>query len=241
MNLYVIRHIESRHNVKDKENHPYPKIKEPYEKLDATPTEKGLSQGERLGLHLSQIKLDAVLCGPLHCHVATAEKIVKYQDICRVEIFSDLGETTVPDYPGMPIEVLRELYPDIEIVPPADPSPTGGKLCYSEKELGDWTEQRKRAKRMVKYLLSRFGEEDNVAIVTSMHYLGRVLYPAIMKLPDSEIDKCVGFGCDFASLGCVDLKARGGSRCIFLNDTAHLYIPDEKDVKNLEFPIFPWE
>ena len=94
---------------------------------------------------------------------------------------------------------------------------------------------------MVKYLLSRFNEEDNVAIVTSMHYLGRVLYPAIMKLPDSEIDKCVGFGCDIASLGCVDLKAKVGSRGIFFNDTAHLYIPNKEDVKNLEFPIFPWE
>ncbi len=62
-----------------------------------------------------------------------------------------------------------------------------------------------------------------------------------MKLPDGDIDKCVGFGCDFASIGCINLCEDKGSRCIFLNDTAHLYIPDKNDVRNLEFPIYPWE
>ncbi len=107
MYVYVVRHAQSRENVHD------PSL-----------TQKGLDQADRLGRRLSQIDFDAVLCGPLHRHVATAEKIVKYQSIKRVEIFSDLGETTVPDYPGMPIEILRELYPNIDVIP----SPASEKI-----------------------------------------------------------------------------------------------------------------
>lgn len=237
MNLYIIHPIEAY-----KGSHPCPKIKEPYEKLDASPTEKGLDEGERIGLRLSQIKIDAMLCGPFHRHVATADKILKYQELDRVEIFSDLGDITTPDYPGMPAEILRELYPDIDIVPAPDPSPTGGKPCYSAEELCDRTEQRKRAQRMVNYLVSRFkNEDDNVVIVAATDYLESTLYPAIMKLSDNEIDKGIEFGCANAAIGCIDLKGNDLSRCIFLNDTAHLYIPDKKDVKNLEFPIYPWE
>lgn len=161
----------------------------------------GLEQGERVGLRLSQIKLDALLCGPIHSYAATVDCILKYQNgLENAEILRDLDDTD-----------------------------------------GDLTEGRKRARRVTDYLLSRFKEQENVAIVTSAYSLGNLLFPAFMKFPDGDIDKCVGFGCDNASIGCIDLCEGKGSRCIFLNDTAHLCIPDKKDVPNIEIPQFPWE
>ena len=99
-------------------------------------TEKGHQQADLTGRRLASIDFDAILCGPLHRHIATANGIIRYQKNCKkLELINDLLEKGIHSYAGMPIELLRSLYPDMEIIPCPNPSPTGGKFIYSLEHL----------------------------------------------------------------------------------------------------------
>lgn len=241
MKVYVVRHAQSRQNVHDPEDAAYvrPEVKE-YESRDYSLTPHGEDQADRAGRRLSQVKFDAVFCGPLHRHIATANAILRYQEECKtIEILSDLTEIDVPDYQGMPPELLKKLFPDINIIPCPDPPPTGGKMTYSEEELGDWINERKRAQRVERYLTERFKGKENILIISSVNFFGRVLAPSLLRMSDETIDKCTGFGCDNGSIGCFLLYPSGtDSRCFCINDTVHLRVPDEdKDIIS-KIPLF---
>ncbi len=240
MKVYVVRHAESRQNVPDPENYPILPGLEQYEKKhDFSLTPHGEDQADRAGRRLSQVKFDAVFCGPLQRHIATANGILRYQENKTVEILSDLTEIDVPNYAGMPPELWAKLFPDINVIPCPDPSPTGGKMTYSEEELGNWINERKRAQRVERYLTERFKEKENVLIISSVNFYGRVLAPALLRMSDETIDKCTGFGCDNGSIGCFLLYPSGtDSRCFCINDTLHLRVPDEdKDIIS-KLPLF---
>lgn len=243
MKVYIVRHAQSRQNVHDPEDVAYvrPEVKE-YESRDYSLTPHGEDQADRVGRRLSQVKFDAVFCGPLHRHIATANAILRYQEECKtIEILSDLTEIDVPNYEGMPPELWAKLFPDINVIPCPDPPPTGGKMSYSEEELGDWINERKRAQRVERFLTERFGEDDskNILIISSVNFYGRVLAPALLRLSDEAIDKCIGFGCDNGSIGCIKLYKSGtSSRCFCVNDTLHLHVPEkDKDIIS-KLPLF---
>ena len=111
MQVYLVRHAQSRQNVNDPENHPYrPEVEEyergRYEYGDYSLTEFGHWQADRAGRRLAQIEFDAALCSPLHRHVATANGILRYQKNKKLELINDLFEKGIHSYAGMPIDLL---------------------------------------------------------------------------------------------------------------------------------------
>ena len=236
MRIFVIRHAESRQNVKNSAVHPYdPRVAE-YEARDYSLTEKGIEQADRAGRRLSGVKLDAIFCGPLHRHIATANEILKYQTELRTaDILSDLTESDVCVYPGMPTELLCELFPDISIVRHS-PSVTGGKACYSAAELGDRVSERKRAVRVMKYLRERFREGGNIAIIASVNFFGSTLGSVIMELSDEMVDRVTGFGCDNGSVSLFQ-DNEGHTEACFVNDVLHLNVPNAEMAAELPFAM----
>ena len=116
----------------------------------------------------------------------------------------------------------------MEIVPCPNPTPTGGKFTYSLEEMYDMVEMRERGRRIEKYLTERFPDNATVLLVSSGDFMGRSLIPCLMRLPDQVIDICTTFSCHNASLSRIDLASDGRrSSCKLLNDTAHLYVPEE--------------
>ncbi|MBR6558231.1 MAG: histidine phosphatase family protein [Clostridia bacterium] len=230
MKVYLVRHAQSRQNVGDPENHPFRPEVAQYEDGDFSLTEKGHQQADLTGRRLASIDFDAILCGPLHRHIATANGIIRYQKNCKkLELINDLLEKGIHSYAGMPIELLRSLYPDMEIIPCPNPTPTGGKYTYSLEEMYDMVEMRERARRVERYLTARFPDEATILIISSGDFMRRSLIPSLMRLPDQVIDKFTGFGCHNGSVGRVDLNKDGRrSSCVLLNDTSHLYVDPEQ-------------
>ena len=237
MRMFVIRHAESWQNVNKTADHPCdPRVAE-YESRDYSLTEKGIDQADRAGRRLSGVKLDAIFCGPLHRHVATANEILKHQtELKTVEILSDLTESDVSDYPGMPTELLCDLFPNIEIVRHL-PSVTGGKKSYSSSELCDRVSERKRANRVVKYLRNRFPNGGNIAIIASVNFFGSTLGSVIMELSDEMVDRVTGFGCDNGSIS-LFRSIEGHTEAYFVNDVLHLHVPDKEIVSKLPFAFY---
>ncbi|MBP5236227.1 MAG: histidine phosphatase family protein [Clostridia bacterium] len=232
MKVYLVRHGESRQNVDDTENHPYRPEVEPYENWtynDWSLTKHGERQADLVGRRLASVDFDAIMCGPLHRQIATAYGIIRHQKRCKkLEIINDLLEKGIHSYAGMPIELLRSFFPDMEIVPCPNPTPTGGKFTYSLEEMYDMVEMRERGRRIEKYLTERFPDNATVLLVSSGDFMGRSLIPCLMRLPDQVIDICTTFSCHNASLSRIDLASDGRrSSCKLLNDTAHLYVPEE--------------
>ena len=230
MKVYLVRHAQSRQNVGDPENHPFRPEVAQYEDGDVSLTEKGHQQADLTGRRLASIDFDAILCGPLHRHIATANGIIRYQKNCKkLELINDLLEKGIHSYAGMPIDLLRSLYPDMEIVPCPNPTPTGGKFTYSLEEMYDMVEMRERARRVERYLTARFPDDATILIISSGDFMRRCLIPCLMRLPDQVIDKFTAFGCHNGSVGRVDLHKDGRrSSCVLLNDTSHLYIDPEQ-------------
>lgn len=237
MRVYVIRHAQSRQNVGDPEAHGYDARVSEYEAKDYSLTEKGLDQADRAGRRLSGVKLDAILCGPLHRHIATANEILKYQDNCKcIDILSDLTESDVCDYSGMPTELLCELFPEVEIKRhPA--SVTGGKDSYSSSELSDRVCERERAKRVVKYITERFSDDSIIAILASVNFFGGTLGSVLMKISDEKVDRITGFGCDNGSISLFEFK-EGHSYACFINDILHQSVPDPEIISDIPLPMY---
>ncbi|MBR5454130.1 MAG: histidine phosphatase family protein [Clostridia bacterium] len=239
MHIYLVRHAQSRQNVNDPENHPYRPEVEQYEQPiyefgDYSLTEYGHKQADLTGRRLAQIEFDAALCSPLHRHVATANGILRYQKNKKLELINDLFEKGIHSYGGMPIDLLRYLYPDIEIIPCPNPSPTGGKFIYSLEEMYDMVEMRERGRRVEKYLANRFSDDAKVLVVSSGDFIHRSLLPCLMRLPDQVIDIATGFSCHNCSIAHIELHPDGiHSTCLKVNDTAHLYV-DEDAIPSLK-------
>lgn len=239
MHIYLVRHAQSRQNVDDPENHPYrPEVEEyergRYEYGDYSLTEFGHRQADLTGRRLAQIEFDAALCSPLHRHIATANGILRYQKNKKLELINDLFEKGIHSYAGMPIDLLRYLYPDMEIVPCPNPSPTGGKFIYSLEEMYDMIEMRERGRRIEKYLANRFSDDAKVLVVSSGDFIHRSLLPCLMRLPDQVIDIATGFACHNCSIAHIELHPDGiHSTCLKVNDTAHLYV-DEDAIPSLK-------
>ena len=224
MEVYLVRHAESRQNVGDPENHPYSPLVKDYEDGDFSITARGEKQADLTGQCLSKVDFDYAFCSPLHRHVATMNGILRHQKNCkRVELLIDLFEKGIHSYSGMPTEILSQLYPDIEIVPCPNPTPTGGKYSYSLEEMYDMIELRKRARRVERYLTSRFLGKEKILIVSSGDFIGRFLTSALLRLPDQVIDKATSFGAANCSVARFTLHEGGiRSGCHYLNDTSHL-------------------
>lgn len=228
MNIYLVRHAQSRQNVNDNErdNHPFPPEVAEYEENDFSLTEKGHNQADKTGIRLAEKNFTAILCSPMHRTVATAYGIVKHQKENKtVELINDLVERGIFDYAGMPTEILRGLYPNINIIPCPTPTPTGGKFTYTLDEMYDPKELTKRARRVTKYIEERFDNNDTVLIVSHGDFLGRYLIPCLLHIPDGAIEQFNehGFGCGNASISKIVFNKKSGTSILaFLSDTVHL-------------------
>lgn len=232
MFVYVVRHAQSRGNVDDPENHPFPPELAAYENEDPSLTEKGQNQADRLGRRLSQIDFDAVLCGPLHRQISTARKVMKYQKTAKpIEIMTTLCETDTPGTPGMPAEVLNNLYPELDLLFPKE------KEVLESLDIKNYNMAvRERARRIEKMLVERFPKDAKILIVTSEMFSTYFLIPALMRL-SNEVEIGTGFRMRNAGLTMIELKDDGiHSRCAFQNDVAHLSVSDIDLIDKIGFP-----
>lgn len=233
MRVYFVRHAQSRQNVDDPQNHPFlPEVAE-YEEKDFSLTALGEWQADMCGQRLSQIELDAILCSPLHRTMSTAYGIVRHQkNNKQIELINDLLEKGINDYAGMPFDLMKRLYPGMDIIPCPDPTPTGGKFIYTLEEMYDSIELRFRARRVVDYIRKRFDNDATICLVSHGDFLGRYLIASLLDLPDEMIDNFTGFGCKNGSIGLINIDIKKNrTSCSFLNDTAHL------DMKTGNIPL----
>ena len=242
MNVYVVRHAQSRSNVKDPENHPFLPEVALYEANDPSLTALGRKQADRLGQRLSQIDFDYIFTGPRHRHLATAYGIVTHQKNCKtVEIIPGLTETDQETRIGIPLDILNSIFPGMEIIPSPIPQRTGGPVP------SDFTDEDKtpdgfllRARRVIKFLKDNIPDKSNVLLVTSSVFGGGVLMPAMMDINDEDIIGGMPFEFNNASVSLITFKNwecfGDFSSCRFSNDVTHLIVPDEVDVSKLPLP-----
>ena len=226
MNIYFVRHAQSRQNVKDPENHPFlPEVAE-YEENDFSLTAKGEKQADLAGQRLAQVDFTAMICSPMHRTLSTINGIVRYQQNNKtVEIINDVVERGIHSYAGMPIELMRKLFPDMNLIPCPNPTPTGGKYIYTVDEMYNKDDLIARARRVVKYVKNRFNDDDKILIVSHGDFLGRYLLPAFLELPDDAMDIFheSGFGCENAAISKIRYSKKNNSTTlVFLNDYIHL-------------------
>lgn len=232
MYAYVARHAQSRGNVDDPKNHPFSPLVAAYENDDPSLTEKGLDQADRLGRRLSQIDFDAVFCGPLHRQIATARRIVKHQKSAKpIEILTTLAETDIPGTPGMPEDILRELYPDVDLVFPKE------KTVLESLDTENYNSAvRERGRKIEKYLSSRFSGNARILIVTSEMFSTYFLIPSLMRL-SKETTLDTGFRMRNAAVSMVHMRDDGEHACCaFHNDVAHLSVSDLDLIPKISFP-----
>ena len=226
MFIYFVRHAQSRQNVNDPENHPFlPEVAE-YEENDFSLTAKGEQQADLAGQRLAQIDFTAMICSPMHRTLSTMNGIVRYQQNNKtVEIINDVVEKGIYDYAGMPLELMQKLFPDMNIIPCPNPTPTGGKYVYTLEEMYDKNELIARARRVVRYVKNRFEDTDKILIVSHGDFLGRYLIPSFLEMPDDAMDifHNSGVSCANASISKVRYdKKNNTSTLSFLNDCVHL-------------------
>ena len=85
MYVYIVRHAESRGEVNDREHYSFDPLVKDFEEKDPSLTPHGVKQAARLAARLSHVEFDAVLCAPLHSHIATAYEILKLQKNKKIE------------------------------------------------------------------------------------------------------------------------------------------------------------
>lgn len=235
MQIYIVRHAEARSNVADPENYPYrPEVAE-YEDRDPSLTELGERQAELTGIRLSSIEFDAVLSSPLHCQIATANAIIRHQSSCKkLELLNDLFEVGTCDYSGMPIELLRSLYPDSEIIPSPDPDPSGSKKTYTYDEMVETESLVERGRRIERYLTEHFEPNAKVLLVSSGNFTAHYLIPALLRLPERVVNAGVEFHCSNCAIARIDLNKDGRrSSGVLINDTSHLDV-DVEEIPNIK-------
>ena len=134
-------------------------------------------------------------------------------------------EKGIFNYAGMPFELMQKLFPDMNIIPCPNPTPTGGKYIYTLEEMYDKDELIARARRVVKYVKERFSDDDKVLIVSHGDFLGRYLIPSFLDMPDDamELFHVSGVACENASISKVRYNKKKGTTVLaFLNDCIHL-------------------
>lgn len=240
MNIYVVRHAQSRANVGYPESEPFLPEVAPYEEIDPSLTEYGRRQADLCGQRLSQVDFDYIFSGPLHRHLETAYGIVRHQKKCKtVEIIHDLNETGDETWNGLPLDIMRSIFPGMEIIPSPNPTRTGGPYNIPEEEISADGFLR-RARRVVDFLKNNFSRGTNILLVTSCNYGGCVLVPALLNLSDDEINSGRPYNLNNASISliCHRYEEDIGDQavCEFINDVAHIVAPSSVDVS--KFPLF---
>ncbi len=242
MNIYVVRHAQSRGNVNDPENHPYLPEVEAFEERDPSLTELGRRQADLCGQRLSQIDFDYIFVGPLHRHLETAYGIVRHQKKNKtVEIIPDLTECGHETRNSIPLDILNKIFPEMEIIPSPYPQRTGGPAPEGFTDEDDTADgYLVRAHRVDKFLHENFDSKANILLVTSSMFAGCVLMPVMMGASDEEVNGSMPYDMNNASISLIHYGhwdfCGDFSRCEFANDVAHLIVPDSVDVSKLPLP-----
>lgn len=242
MNVYVVRHAQSRGNVEDQENHSFRPEVAAYEDRDPSLTALGRKQADLCGQRLSQIDFDYIFTGPLHRHFETSYGIVRHQKKCKtVEIIPDLTETDHESRNHIPLDILNAIYPEMKIIPSPYPQRTGGPAPEGFTE-DDKTPDGylRRARRVIKFLKENIPDKSNVLLVTSSMFGGCVLMPAMMGASDEEVNGSMPYDMNNASISLIHFGhwdfCGDFSSCKFSNDIAHLIVPESVDISKLPLP-----
>ena len=243
MQIYVIRHAQSRSQMGingdiSKEPLLHPELLK-YDKVDHALTAEGRYQADLCGQRLSQVGFDYIYTGPLQRHLETAYGVVRHQKNCKtVEIIHDLNETGDEQCNGLPIDIMRSIYPGMNIIPSPNPTRTGGPYDIPEEDISE-EGFRIRARRVDKFIKENHPDNAKILLVTSCNYGGGVLIPALLGLSDEEIDRGVPFSLHNTSVSLVqfikekDAGYKDYMACEFINDVVHLTVPDSVDVSKI--------
>jgi len=238
MDIYIVRHAQSRANVGFPESEPFLDEVAEFEERDSSLTNKGRWQADRLGQRLSQVDFDYIFSGPLHRHLETAYGVVRHQKNCKtVEIIHDLNETGDETWNGLPIDIMRSIFPEMNIIPSPNPTRTGGPYNIPEEEISPQGFL-DRAKRMDAFLRNNCERDAKVLLVTSCNYGGCVLVPKLLGVPDDVINNgSIPFDLNNASVTLVTIADDPDLgeilSCGFANDVSHLVASEDTDVSKL--------
>ena len=232
MHLFLVRHAMAQHNLAAPEDAAGQNSEfTPYERLgDTSLTRQGRIQAFLAAKRLRNVGFDYVLSSPLQRALSTAQAIMDQQDTpCAIECLPDLMECGCRNYSGMPEDLLRRLYPRILCC--GDMQPTGWPRIYPET---DPESLLARAHRVKDYLLSRFGENDKVLVVTHGAFMGRYLFKVLLDLPDAIIPS-LSLGAENASVTKMTLEKGRPPMMMLLNDTSHLGKYVSRDLFTLDW------
>ena len=230
MYVFVLRHGQSRHNVNDPENHPFHPALKDTEDSDPSLTAHGKNQADRAGRRLAGIEFDAVFSGPLHRQIDTACTAMRHQKKKpKIEILPDLTEWGHENLFGLPEQFYPMLFPDMEIVPTTDPSPTGCPriLPAAGDDDNERTSFNARGPYITNYLKSRFSGSDKILLVTSCIFGGAILGHHLLGLAETG-----SYNFDFTNTGIsmVEIRDDGSTKLHLVNEVTHLLTPSAEDI-----------
>ncbi len=235
MFVYVVRHARSRAQAgvngdNSKEPLLFPEFEE-YDRYDPALSAHGRKQAELAARRLSQIQFDAIFSGPLYRQIETAHSIVRYQKNKKIQVLTELVEISDENRPRLPEDFYGKAFPDAEVIPCPDPTPTGGPYVIPDEEIGP-DKEIVRAVRVERFLTRTFKKDAKILLVSSAMFSGYCLIPALLRAPNEN----VGYEVENTSVSMIHLKDDGiHATCGFQNDWGHLAYPDEDFLPNLKF------
>lgn len=217
LDLYLFRHGQSCGNAGyDKEDLTLKEMNDPYL------TEKGLDQADKVGKYMSEVEFDAVYSSALIRAVQTSAGIMKHQQNEKeINLLPALCELSIdPEYKGVPIEELREIYPLIQMAPDLPPDEP---MVY-HNEYHDEEGMYERAEKTIEYIRSHHTSGEKVAVVAHAGFLTFFVF-SLMGFKKN----CPLFDIAFenTSVSRISIYKHGTNKygdIIFrvINDTAHL-------------------
>lgn len=173
---------------------------------------EGEEQADRVGLRLSQLRVERIISSPLRRAMGTALRIAERVDVDNVEQWEDLREVDFGDWEGLTVrEIVAKFGEDnfdawrrAQI----DVTAANGEDARSVYD---------RAGRAVQRLS---GMQDEVTVVVSHGAIFRALMLHFIDVPKSSVFWKMRM--DNCSVSAVEFDRKGRRSVRFFNDTVHL-------------------
>lgn len=211
MELYLVRHGLSRHNLENPAECPYDPLFDEIEDHDPSLTPQGEIQADLTGQRLKQVQFDAVLVSPFHRTLSTAAGILRHQagQLC-MEIMPALAECgTSPEFRMMPEHLRKTVWPDIREAYPYD--------LPVDSDHSRWL----RARRVADTVRKRFAGNEKVLIVSHGHFMAYYLLSAFLGLSEEQANGRI-FGAENCGITKFLFREDGVIVAAAMDETGHL-------------------
>lgn len=164
-----------------------------------------------LSRRFSGTELDGIFCAPVKDQLLTANAVKKTAKFDgAAELIRDLAEEGLDSYDFLSDDRAAKLYTEGDILPSADPTPTGGPFAFDRFEAVDFQYKRIRAARVETYLYAKAERKPlNYLVVTGKNFASGPLMNALMHSFPTTAHHMSVYNCPEASVTVVDITVGG--------------------------------